>query len=274
MLSARYFSIALLFLASLALGAATIVTYVHESGREMRDPLQTEVEAQETVTAKELQALFQGAKVQGSRYAVISDRNLFSPEREAWEPPPPPPPSSQEKEEEETKPVPPVNPNDVYLYGTSVQNNSTSLAILDFNRFLSPNKRRVVKEGEIVRDDGERGNNFYYMIRKINPTKVIIEDPQKRAFDVDLFSSKKNVGHDFAVQTMNDPEKEKLVQQGVLEKLSTPFGPVYRKPSSGEISEKKLQEYTEKHPEKEKLVEEGKLERIITPFGPAYRKKN
>jgi hypothetical protein len=271
MLSARYFSIALLFLASLALGAVTIVTYVRESGREMRDPLQTESEARETVTAKELQALFQGTKAQGSRYAVISDRNLFSPEREAWEPPPPPKDPVEEKEP--PKPAEPVNPNDVHLHGTSIVDNAAGLAVLDFNRFLSPNKRRVVEEGEVVRDDGARGENFYYRIKSIEPTKVVIEDPQQRSFDVELFASRAKVGGNFAISAMSDPEKEKLVEQGELEKISTPFGPSYRKPRGGEIPEKQLKQYREKYPEKEKLVEQGRMERIITPFGPAYRKK-
>ncbi|NCC60275.1 MAG: hypothetical protein EOM12_04905 [Verrucomicrobiae bacterium] len=271
MLNARYALIAGLILAAVGMIALTVLTYVREAGHEVREVHQAEDGGQGPVTADELQSLFRRERVQGSRYAVIADRNLFAPERKAWEAPPPPS-ELEEKPAEPPKPLPPLNPNDVFLHGTSVTN-STKVAILDFNRFLSPIKRRVVLEGDTVRDDGERGKDFFYLVKEVHGTKVVLVDASQRSFEVELFATKTSVSGNFAVSTMTDSEKDRLVQQGALEEISTPFGPTYRQPTGGRVPDKKLEEYRQKFPDKEKLVEQGEMERVITPFGPAYRKK-
>ncbi|NCC61631.1 MAG: hypothetical protein EOM12_11965 [Verrucomicrobiae bacterium] len=271
MLNARYALISGLILAALGMIGLTVLTYVREASHEVREVHQSEEGGQGPVTADELQSLFRRERVQGSRYAVIADRNLFAPDRKAWEPPPPAP-GPEEKPAEPTKPLPPLNPNDVFLHGTSVTN-STKLAILEFNRFLSPIKRRVVLEGETVRDDGERGKDFFYHVKEIHGTQVVLVDASQRSFEVELFSTKSNVSGNFAISTMTDSEKDRLVQQGALEKISTPFGPNYRQAPSGKPQDDRIEEYRQKFPDKEKLVEQGEMERIITPFGPAYRKK-
>jgi len=277
MLNARYALIIVLFLASAAVAGFTALTYLREAGHEVREvSVHDDNGTQGPVTAGELQSLFRQDRVQGSRYAVIADRNPFAPERKAWEAPPPPPPTPvavEAKPAEPPKPLPPLNPNDVFLHGTTLAQ-GVKLAILDFNRFLAPIKRRLVSEGETVRDDGERGKDFYYLVKEIQATKVLLVDANQRAFEVDLFAAKSGAAANFAVSAMSDPEKDRLVQQGALERIDTPFGPTYRQPQvPGQVPDKRLEEYRQKYPEQEKLVEQGQMERIVTPFGPSYRKK-
>jgi len=253
-------------------------TYLHYAGAEIK-VVHKEVPAaaRSTVQAriKELKSKLAKTKIGAGRYAVAADKNLFSPERKAWQPPQPKVPKTTDKNEKNASPEPPPVRRDVVLYGTYIAG-STKKAMLYFKRFRKGHLR--LAEGEEARD-AERGSRRpgpVYTVVRIDPRKVVLKDARGNEFEVSLYDNKKRrpartmatkqpnirvekaalhhptaaskTGRNHAkaqpvgrpgtsgraltareIRKMSREDKEALVSQGVLQKLNTPFGPVYRR---------------------------------------------
>lgn len=68
---------------------------------------------------------------------------------------------------------------------------------------------------------------------------------------------------------VSEAEREMLADAGLLQKINTPFGPVYR-PLEGQQSGN-WKGMPESEEERELWAQEGRLRKINTPFGPVYR---
>jgi hypothetical protein len=238
-------------------------TYLHYAKRpiktvhrEAKASAGTAVQA----TIKELRSKLEKSKVGRNRYAVAAEKNLFSPYRRAWHPPTPEAPAPPKKVEEKTAPV----RRDVILYGTYIAG-SQKKAILRFARFRKGYRR--LAEGEEARDEGRKGGVSYTLL-KVEARKVVLKDSRGREFEIGLYDNKRRrpaktttrAKPQITVEKAKAPvinsasagtkggspgpgpkalssqslrklppsKKEALVKQGVLRKISTPFGTVYR----------------------------------------------
>jgi hypothetical protein len=209
---------------------------------------------------KELRSKLEKDRVGASRYSVAAEKNLFSPSRRAWQPPAPkkaPAPAKAEK-----KPAPVTARRDVVLYGTYIAGGMRK-AVLHFSRF--GHKMRRLAEGEEARDE-KRPNQLSYTLLKVEPRQVVLKDSRGQEFTVGLYdnkrrrplktaaaakpkitveqakapppaagaapAAKRSSGGKLTAKTLrklSPAKKEALVQQGVLKKFSTPFGPVYKR---------------------------------------------
>lgn len=217
------------------------------------------------VLLKELEATLPGyspvSQGMGKRYQVIADKNLFTPNRQPWRPPVP-----QKTAEKKTRtPLVRSGKGDVLLYGTYLAGQERR-AILYFKRFVAP-RSRVVTVGQTVRDKGERGKRVFYQVLKIEKDQVLVKDGAGRSLQVGLYehglskTGSRPVQRKIQVTTdktqsriglagsrtkkkkvyssgrlgfsqlrqMTTSEKERLVKEGKLRKITTPFGTaVYR----------------------------------------------
>ncbi|MCK5916429.1 MAG: hypothetical protein KAG92_09845, partial [Deltaproteobacteria bacterium] len=143
-------------------------TYKHYSGAEIiasqKHPVAAGTSVQTTI--KELAAKLNKPRVEASRYAVAADKNLFSPNRQAWQAPVAKAAPVEEGEDPKAPAAAPTR-RDVILYGTYISG-KTKKAMLSFKRFRKG--QMLVAEGEEAKDEESnppRRNTPTYKVVKI-----------------------------------------------------------------------------------------------------------
>ncbi len=299
------------FLALIFLGLGFVVLALSVKGYKefsQREINVTEVSAGQDpdLSAQELQAMFGiSRESSGQEFEVVVEKNLFSQNREAWQPPPP----KDDQEEESTSGPRRVNPGDFKLYGITTSQDE-KMALVHYERLPEDSRNRLVAEGETVyyeRDGGEE----IFRVASIEANSVTLE-AQGESFEVGLF------GHDRENTQTQDQNRMNVViggtskpvntssQEGVVQPASsdadsgsgkepsgkkTPDSPEkdgtaddpQEQSQPGGLPEllKKLRQGAgqgEDQPETqqgqqdmEAQVQEGNMRRIDTPFGPIYR---
>ncbi|MBN2705123.1 MAG: hypothetical protein JXR89_01630 [Deltaproteobacteria bacterium] len=218
-------------------------------------------------TLKELASKLDKVKVAPAGYEVVGDKNLFAPERQAWQPPAPAP-ADVKPGDAVPVPVPAPERRDVILYGTYLAG-ANRKALLDFKRFRDG--KRLLAEGREARDEESgRSPAPAYTLLKVEARKVVLKDERGAEFEVGLYDNKQrrplttanqaNIQVEAAevapvavsatggavsgggaaakpvlsagdIRKLSIEEKDNLVKQGELIKHSTPFGPVYKRPA-------------------------------------------
>lgn len=207
----------------------------------------------------ELSALLSEAPPPLTQYQPISDKNLFSPDRKPWTPPAPPPkPAEEPIAEEPPPPAPPPGDPRIRLYGTTITDNRRT-ALLYFDRFTSKQKHRLLEVGETARDEGERGERYFFVLQSIEQDKAVLEDADGWEHVVGLFDHERRAPAPEPTPAATTPERAPTAgneDQGVA-----PTGEPIRR----------MEDIPESLEEREQLAEEGRLRRLSTPFGPVFR---
>lgn len=275
----------------LALGLGTLVLSWQTFSREAHlKPVQkvSPDEDQVQLSVRELESLFPDSQVKQKQFAVIASNNLFSQKRKEWAPPPPKPekkkpePEPEPEPEKKEPPPPDSDRDDVALYGTYLDENS-SKAILFFKRFQQEPRTRLVQSGETVRDDAEKKDGLSYRIESIEQQEVTLKDDKGIAFTVGLYDHERSRQRRAAAK----PKKSIVVSQNSKAESSTSSSLIGKSPAQDKSSasrrrEQKMLKTVRKkseilklpQEEKDRLVQEGKLQKIDTPFGVIYEPKN
>ena len=207
---------------------------------------------------KELSAILNKPRGARSGHDVIADKNLFSQEREEWVNP-----VTEQQAEHPSK----VKRTDVVLYGI-YRSGGESIAILGLPRIAENNKKflltagdkadsqpgrppfsytlvSIEEEGVTVRDHNGAVFSVGLYDHQRSPSlpraaippggsgvKVVTTKPSPNANKgggvVRPDSGKTPNGITKPVNAMSKAEKEAMVKQGKLKKVSTPFGTLYR----------------------------------------------
>ena len=185
-ISGPHFFLTLIFI---LLGVLMLILSV----RGYKDYSQRDIEADDLayndsprVTFQELEMMF-GLSLDsaGTDYQVVAQKNLFSPEREAWQAP------ERQEEEVDTRPArsPRVNPQDFKLYGiTRFQDERKALVY--YQHSSQDNKHSLLREGESAQfgtDDHEA-----FQVEKIDQESVSIKVGQD-IFEVSLYGHERKV---------------------------------------------------------------------------------
>ncbi len=257
--------LALLFL---FLGLGVLVnarrTYLHYAERPIETlrlgsgaGAQTAVQA----TIKELKSKLEKSKVGAGRYAVAAEKNLFSPDRRAWQPPTPEAPAGKTEEVKEAKPAP--TRRDVILYGTYIAGGRKK-AVLRFTRLGRKSWR--LAEGEEARDEN-RPNGLVYTLVKVEARKVTIKDSRNRQFEVGLYDNKRRR----PIKTVAAAQPKITVEQAKAPMpTAAPAARAGTSPAARGISSAAIRKLPAA--KKDALVEQGVLKKFSTPFGPVYRR--
>jgi hypothetical protein len=256
--------VAVLFLAAAALVLALAYrTYRGAAALTVAAPNPRASEAGDA-QLKEMEALLrEGAKE--PRYQVIADRNLFSPERKAWQLP---------LEAREAASAAPVARGDVVLYGTYLSD-ARRYAIIGFSLTAGKSKRYVLAEGEAPKDD--QGRPLAYQVEAIGPDSIVLKDRSGTAYTVGLYVNKRSS----PTQTVNTTPAQAPPPPTPAAQTAAPASTPAAEPTAGnQAAEKAAAETVPGLPsdykslpenEKERLVKEGKLRKINTPMGAVYR---
>lgn len=257
-------------IAGMFLAAAALVlvlayrTYREASAFVAAAPEQTAGGGQDA-RLKEMEALMrQGNKE--PRYQVIADRNLFSPDRRAWQAP---------VEQQNVASAAPIARGDVALYGTYVSGDR-KYAILSLSLTAGKSKRFVLQEGESPKDD--QGTPLAYQIVSIGPESVVLKDRSGTNYTIGLYVNK----HSSPAQTQNaapqvtPPPPPPPGAQPAAAGPAPAGAPVNNetataKPAPDAASGLPADYKSLPVEEKERLVKEGKLRKINTPMGAVYR---
>lgn len=205
------------------------------------------------------------------QFAVIADKNVFSPLRRAWAPPPPPPEPEpdveREPEPEPQKPLP--KRGDIELRGTAVMDKER-MAILRFKNFRA-GQTMFLAEGAIAQEeDVKDGPKF--TITRIEAESVRLKDGSGQEFAVGLYDhvreAPRSVSSEVSVEVapVAAPQGAAVTESGSSAVI---VGEGSGGGSNGNSPETRMQRQQEKN---EQLVKEGKMRKISTPFGPVYRK--
>ena len=210
----------------------------------------------------ELNALLSETPPPLSQFQPVSDKNLFSPDRKPWAPPPPPPKPKKEPKAEEPPPPPPPPPGDprIRLYGTTLTD-TRQAALLYFERFSSKQKHRLLDVGDTARDDGERGDRNFFVLKSIEHDKAVLEDADGWEHVVGLFDHERRAPAPIPTPTpvAAAPSRTDAAEQEDQDS-----------PEQGEPI-RRMEDIPESLEEREQLAKEGRLRRISTPFGPVFR---
>jgi len=173
----------------------------------------------------------------GDEFEVLVEKNLFSPEREAWEAPPP---------SDDQQPAAPVrgrriNPADFRLYGITISRHE-KMALIYYQRLPEGSRNRLVHEGEIVYQDRDGGNEAYRLV-SIGTDSVTLEAGGK-SFEIWLFSHERQevepteteeaaVVISGAEPLMEEPAEEiedagEEEVESTMKRVETPSGIIYR----------------------------------------------
>lgn len=253
------------FLVGLLLMGMSLRQYLLQAQKTLLPKLETS-EFSSAAMLEETRMLFVQAAPAASQYASISEQNMFSPERRPWSPPPPAQTPSPTTEPERPSPV---APGGIRLYGTTISTEK-KLALLYFERFTSRQKHFLAREGDIVRDEGERGETVYYQIVSVAQDRVELLDAQGNNVTIGLYD------HQRTDSSPGLPPPNIVMQQRQSQGQRQPgpgqASPVVQ-PTTPEAAglQQSLSDLPDSMEERERLAREGRLRRIDTPFGPVYR---
>lgn len=246
-----------MFLAIMSVSWASICTYRSEARRSLPTPANQAREISDML-AEELQALHSDVPPPISQYQAVTEQNLFSPDRKAWEPPQAAP--EPEPEQAVDAPPPPVSgPQRIRLYGTTIGPERRT-ALLFFQHFASRQKHRLVEEGETVHDDGDGARDISYILKSLESERAVLEDNRGQKIVVGLYDHERAAIRDEGVQA---PQPD----------TAQPAPPAQKPDDSPPVADpiRRMEDIPRELEERERLAKEGRLRRISTPFGPVFR---
>lgn len=176
-----------LFLSLVFLGMALVVLtlsvrgYKEHSQKKIGDEKVSE-KKDSVLSVRELQTMFgTSLEASGKDSSLMVEKNLFSPDREAWQPPPP----KEDNDEQDSGRNLRVNSREFKLYGiTSSRDEKTALVY--YQRLPENSRNRLVSEGETVYQERDGGNEVF-RVADIGTDSVTIE-ANGDTFEVGLFS--------------------------------------------------------------------------------------
>ena len=176
-----------LFIMSLAWGS-----YQEQAGRDLPDMSQKNPN-QNPISLQEIQSEFTSSVGMGEDfYDVIAKDNLFHRNREAWQPPEPKKDSQEENQDQDgnkergERRMARISHSKIRLYGTTSSKQGKT-ALLYMDPFQANPKYRLAREGEIVRDEGERGEWLYYKVVDIDQDRIALEASDGESVEVSLY---------------------------------------------------------------------------------------
>ena len=260
--------------ATLLLGLAGGVLFwaVQAYQRESRTDLTAQGARKETPSnprlAQELEQAMGQPKVQPSRYRVIEDRNLFTPERKMWSPPEP------EKKDDEKTEIVEAQRTDVQLFGT-FRMNDTRYAILGLPLLRRAYPRYTVAEGEtLTSEDAENSPEpVSYTLVAIEDDHILVRDYAGKTFKVS-HENKRN-GPSFSTAAASSPSVVVTSQAAppASAARSTPqtnTGPGVVTTEKGDRAKPGLVSKEKR----EQMVRDGSMVKVKTPFGTMYKYTN
>ncbi|PTN35137.1 hypothetical protein [Desulfonatronum sp. SC1] len=201
--------------------------------------------------SQELRLLFPDPSMGSAQYAIVTDKNLFSSERRAWSPPPSVAGDAPQAEPQAQTFLP--DTTGIRLYGTSIVPDRKT-ALVYFERFASRQKHRILEEGETARDEGERGESFYFVLKKLEQDSVVLVDAQGREHVIGLYE------HMRTEPPRGPQQSTRMNAQSAPSATAGENEPVRR-----------VEDIPESLEERERLAKEGRLRRISTPSGPVFQ---
>ncbi|WP_045215387.1 hypothetical protein [Desulfonatronovibrio magnus] len=255
------------------------------------------------VTMEELRAMLNIQRdAAGRSFEVVAQKNLFSPDRKAWQAPPP----AVTEQEPEPPRAQRLNPREFKLYGITFAGDE-KMALIYYQRLPEQSRSRLVVEGETVYHEREGGEEIF-RVAQVDRDSVIIESGNDR-FEVGLFSHERQVVETSGRAQMSiviggsgkETVPSKPSQAAAPGQPAGPGTPVSAAqeagpgpaapgtqedsgaaPQPGSLPEllQRMRESADpgdreqRMQEMEVQVEEGTMRRIDTPFGPIYRPVN
>ena len=209
----------------------------------------------ETVVS-DIKTLLSQNELRRNSYQLIADKNLFSPQRKAWQPP------VEEQVEPRKEVVSKSRRTDVVLYGTFTVGNKIG-ALLEFVNFKKGQRKKTLFPGDQVSSvDGAKKGRTYTLL-KVEPSFVTVKDNKGVIFAVDLYDEKKP--QQKVVKT-----KTTISVTGDSSNKSTS---VVAGASRSVEAAKVVKARTAAAAQKKKL-KTGELRKVQTPFGTTYIKSN
>lgn len=206
--------------------------------------------------------LFERKVGEKEQFAVVAEKNVFSPLRKMWSPPPPPPPQA-EAPAPEKPPVELPKREDIELRGTAVVG-SQSKAMLRFKSFKS-DQTQILAEGEIGKQKDTPGGPQFTVV-KIETDSVLLKDAAGQQFRVGLYDHKREA----PAVTKNEPT---MAVAPVAPPAKAPAATSAVAGQTGSAAADAKANAEQSAQKNEDLVKEGKMKKISTPFGPVYRKQ-
>lgn len=256
----HYIAAGLLVLAGVAV-AFSWQEFSQESQVSLSTPSPAEPK-QAALIEKEVASRLARSKAVGARYRIIEEKNLFSEDREPWRKPPPPPKKPEKKKPKPPPPPPPPPPPGTVIYYGSFVSEGERYAIVRFPKMPSgeyARKELVMKEGETAWEIKRPEGGQYYTLVSVTRRYLEVRDNKGRQYRVGLFDHNRpqvasTTPNKVSITTtaakdkpaastssggsaskapdssnaLSKDDKEKLVEQGLMKKIITPFGPVYR----------------------------------------------
>lgn len=137
---------------------------------------------QPELTFDDLSALFaESWESSPGGHEIVVRKNLFSPDREAWQPPP----AKDEEGETQTSRPSRINQRDFRLYGITFSQGQKT-ALIYYHRFPENQRHHLASEGETVYDVQDHGTALYSIV-SIGDESVTLESGGN-TFEVGLFS--------------------------------------------------------------------------------------
>lgn len=237
--------------------------------RRFKTPNLAEVAATESGDIDTWTVLFERRVPPKEEFALIEEKNVFSPLRKAWTAPPPPVLETETEPEEELTPEETLpKRDDIELRGTAMVGEERK-AILKFKSFRS-GATLLLTEGAVAQDK-EAKDGPKFTVLHIKAESVRLKDGAGKEFLVGLYDHDRETPHTPVTQTTMEVEPVPTAQAAPAVDSSASSAVVVGGTSTNnqQSAETRIQQQREKN---EQLVKEGKMKKISTPFGPVYRK--
>ena len=253
------------------------------------------------VTMDELRSMFEFSHGSGENHELIARKNLFTPDREAWQPPP------SNEEEEETVSASSLDSGDFRLHGITFRGDSKK-ALIYSRKFPDQNKHRLVSEGETVEDEGRElftvaaiDSDFVTLESGGESLRIGLYDHERSSVEVaaqpgrsiviggkDETASDQDTRPHSQIPDELKPPGDKAGRVGSADPEGSE-GVAEQEPPGGGLAElvdrirqargengegdskAPSREQARGNQDMERRVEEGEMRRIDTPFGPVYR---
>ncbi len=137
----------------------------------------------------EFQAIFASSKISSGDYEVVARKNLFSPERQAWEASP----AAEDEQQKQSRSGrnPRIDPRAVKLYGITFAQDQKQ-ALIYYQHLPDKNKHRLVGENESIYQ-GEDKESELFRIAKIDRDSVTLKTPNGESFEIGLYAHERQV---------------------------------------------------------------------------------
>ncbi|MFW5906372.1 MAG: hypothetical protein ACOCTJ_02230 [Desulfobia sp.] len=144
-------------------------------------------------TAQEIRSkITQSSSQEDENLEIISEKNLFTSDRQAWQAPKKEDSGqdgdqekndSKKQADQRSRQIP---KSKIRLYGTTMTG-SNNMALIYMEPFESKRKYYTAHEGDVLRDEGDRGEWLYFKVLSVDAESVTLEDPEGESFQVGLF---------------------------------------------------------------------------------------